>query len=78
MSPRLIHGPIRQRINESLILAGVGARRNSKRLTMCLQSKSRCAHIRYPNLDGTQPLPPQAVAMFPHFRRRALVSKQEP
>jgi hypothetical protein len=46
--------PVRYRVDERLIAARVGARRDGQRLAMGLRAKGARTHVRHPNLDGAQ------------------------
>ncbi len=64
--------PIRYRIDERLILPCVGAGGDGGRLAMRFGAEGRGAYIGHPNLDRTEPLLAQALAMFPHPDARGI------
>jgi hypothetical protein len=54
--------PVRNRVDEFLILKSVGARCHSQRLAMRFRPERRRAHIRHPDLDRAQTLCWRATA----------------
>ena len=59
--------PIRNGIDEALVVDGVRAPRDRERLSVRLFRECRCADVGNPNLDRAQPLRAQSLSVRPHL-----------